>query len=203
MGIHNEVVTWFPDSKRILFLSRRDATNGWIKRPYSVSIDGGLPEPLPMDQGGLTSFSADGTKIAYNRIFRNFRTWKRYTGGLAQDIYIYDIKNNVFEQQIPHTEYSDTFPMWHGNTIYFTSDRGPEHKLNLYSYDLASKHVEQLTKFTDFDVMVSILSGFGIAGWLVERKLLHNSDLLIQHGPLMGTDQGIRSQRRTHCTQGR
>ena len=153
MGIHNEVVTWFPDSKRILFLSRRDATNGWIKRPYSVSIDGGLPEPMPMDQGGLTSFSADGTKIAYNRIFRNFRTWKRYTGGLAQDIYIYDIKNNLFELQIPHTEYSDTFPMWHSNTIYFTSDRGPEHKLNLYSYDLGSKQIEQLTKFTEFDVM--------------------------------------------------
>ncbi|HYT23931.1 MAG TPA: PDZ domain-containing protein, partial [Candidatus Polarisedimenticolia bacterium] len=153
MGIHNEVVTWFPDSKRILFLSRRDATNGWIKRPYSVSIDGGLPEPLPMDQGGLTSFSADGTKVAYNRIFRNFRTWKRYTGGLAQDIYIYDIKNNVFEQQIPHTEHTDTFPMWHGSTIYFTSDRGPEHKLNLYSYELSSKQIEQLTKFTEFDVM--------------------------------------------------
>src|SRR6266576_4653718 len=153
MGIHNEVVTWFPDSKRIVFLSRRDASNGWIKRPYSVSIDGGLPEPLPMDQGGLTSFSQDGTKIAYNRIFRNFRTWKRYTGGLAQDIYIYDIKNNVFEQQIPHTEHTDTFPMWHGSTIYFTSDRGPEHKLNLYSYELSSKQIEQLTKFTEFDVM--------------------------------------------------
>jgi tricorn protease len=153
MGIHNEVVTWFPDSKRILFLTRRDATNGWIKRPYSVSIDGGLPEPLPIDQGGLTSFSPDGTKIAYNRIFRNFRTWKRYTGGLAQDIYIYDIRQNVFEQQIPHTDYSDTFPMWHGNTIYFSSDRGPEHKLNLYSYDLGSKQIEQLTKFSDFDLM--------------------------------------------------
>lgn len=153
MGIHNEVVTWFPDSKNILFLSRRDATNGWVKRPYRVSVEGGLPEPLPMDQGGLTSFSPDGNKIAYNRIFRNFRTWKRYTGGLAQDIYIYDIKQNVFEQQIPHTEYTDTFPMWHGNTIYFTSDRGPEHKLNLYSFDLGSKQVEQLTKFTEFDVM--------------------------------------------------
>lgn len=153
MGIHNEVVTWFPDNKRILFLSRRDATNGWIKRPFSVSIDGGLPEPLPMDQGGLVSFSPDGTKVAYNRVFRNFRTWKRYTGGLAQDIYIYDIKNNVFEQQIPHTEYTDTFPMWHENTIYFTSDRGPEHKLNLYSYDPGSKRVEQLTKFTNYDVM--------------------------------------------------
>src|SRR6267143_1269835 len=153
MGIHNQVVTWFPDSKRILFLSRRDATNGWIKRPYSVSIDGGLPEPLPVDQGGLTSFSPDGTRIAFNRIFRNFRTWKRYTGGLAQDIYIYDIKNNVLEQQIPHSEYTDTFPMWHGLTIYFTSDRGPEHKFNLYSYDQGSKQVEQLTKFTEFDVM--------------------------------------------------
>lgn len=153
MGIHNQVVTWTPDSKRIVFLSRRDASNGWIKRPFTVSVDGGLPEPLPVDQGGLTSFNSDGTKIAYNRIFRNFRTWKRYTGGLAQDIYIYDIKNNILEQKIPHTDYTDTFPMWHGNTVYFSSDRGPEHRLNLYSYDLGSKLVEQLTHFTDFDVM--------------------------------------------------
>jgi tricorn protease len=153
MGIHNEVINWTPDSKRIVFLSRRDASNGWIKRQFTVSIDGGLPEPLPMDQGGLTSFNADGTKVAYNRIFRNFRTWKRYTGGLAQDIYIYDIKNNVFEEKIPHTDYTDTFPMWHGNTVYFTSDRGSEHRFNIYSFDLGSKQVEQLTHFTDFDVM--------------------------------------------------
>jgi tricorn protease len=153
MGIHNEVVTWTPDSKRIVFLSRLDASNGWTKRPFTVSIDGGLPEPLPMDQGGLTSFNADGTKIAYNRIFRNFRTWKRYTGGLAQDIYIYDIKNNVLEQQIPHTDYTDTFPMWHGNTVYFTSDRGADHRFNIYAYDLGTKQVEPVTHFTDFDVM--------------------------------------------------
>ncbi|MFZ0958636.1 MAG: PDZ domain-containing protein [Candidatus Sulfotelmatobacter sp.] len=153
MGIHDEVVAWTPDSKRIVFLSRRDASNGWTKRQFTVSIDGGLPEPLPMDQGGLISFNADGTKIAYNRIFRNFRTWKRYTGGLAQDIYIYDLKNNVFEQQIPHTDYTDTFPMWHGNTVYFTSDRGAEHRLNIYAYDLGTKQVEQVTHFTDFDVM--------------------------------------------------
>jgi tricorn protease len=152
MGIHNEVVTWFPDSKRILFLSRRDASNGWTKRPFSVSIDGGLPEPLPVSEGGLSSFSPDGTKIAYNPIFRNFRTWKRYTGGLAQAIAIYDLKNNTVED-LPHTEWTDSFPMWHGNTIYFSSDRGPEHHLNLYSYDLGSKQVEQLTHFTDFDVM--------------------------------------------------
>lgn len=153
MGIHNEVIAWTPDSQRIVFLTRRDASNGWIKRPYTVSVDGGLPQPMPMDEGGLLSFSADGTKIAYNRIFRNFRQWKRYTGGMAQDITIYDIKNNAVDGVIPHTDYTDTFPMWHGNTVYFTSDRGAEHKLNLYSYDLGSKQVEQLTHFDEFDVM--------------------------------------------------
>jgi len=152
MGVHNEVVAWTPDSKRIVFISRRDATNGWIKRQYTISIDGGLPEPLPMDQGGVASFSADGSKIAYNQIFRNFRTWKRYTGGMAQVITIYDLKNNTSED-LPHTEWTDTFPMWHGNTIYFTSDRGQDHRLNIYSYDLGSKQVEQLTHYTDFDVM--------------------------------------------------
>ena len=151
MGVHNEVITWTPDSKRIVFLTRRDTFNDWFGRLYSVSIDGGLPEALPLDKGGLTSFSPDGNSIAYNRIFRNFRTWKRYTGGMAQDIWIYDLKANHIEQ-MPHTEWTDTFPMWHGDTIYFDSDRGPEHRLNLYSYNLKSHDIQQLTHFTEFDV---------------------------------------------------
>ncbi len=151
MGIHNEVITWTPDSKRIVFLSRRDTFNTWFGRLYSVSIDGGEPEALPLDKGGLTSYSPDGNSIAYNRIFRNFRTWKRYTGGMAQDIWIYDLKANHIEQ-MPHTEWTDTFPMWHGDTIYFDSDRGPEHRLNLYSYSLTSHEIKQLTHFKDFDV---------------------------------------------------
>jgi len=153
MGILNQVIGWTPDGKNIIFLSRRDASNGWIKRPYTISVNGGLPQPMFMDEGGLLSYSPDGGKIAYNRIFRNFRQWKRYTGGLAQDITIYDLKNNVVDQVVPHTESTDTFPMWHGNTIFFTSDRGPEHRLNIYSYDLGNKQVQQLTKFEEFDVM--------------------------------------------------
>jgi len=153
MGVNNEVINWSPDSKRIIFLSRFDASNGWTKRPFSIGVDGGLPEAMVVPEGGLTSFSADGTRIAYNQIFRNFRQWKRYTGGMAQDITIYDIKNNVVDATIPHTEHTDTFPMWHGNTIYFTSDRGDDHRLNLYSYDTGSKQIAQLTRYTDFDVM--------------------------------------------------
>ncbi|MFZ3264898.1 MAG: PDZ domain-containing protein [Terriglobales bacterium] len=153
MGVLNQVIGWTPDGKNVIFLSRRDASNGWIKRPYTVSVQGGLPQPMFMEKGGLLSYSPDGEKIAYNRIFRNFRQWKRYTGGMAQDITIYDLKKNVVDEVVPHTEYTDTFPMWHGKTIFFTSDRGPEHRLNIYSYDLGSKQVEQLTKFDEFDVM--------------------------------------------------
>ncbi|MGA9354019.1 MAG: PDZ domain-containing protein [Terriglobales bacterium] len=153
MGVLNEVIGWTPDSQSVIFLSRRDASNGWTKRPYMVSVNGGLEKPMVIDEGGLLSFSPDGNKIAYNRIFRNFRQWKRYTGGMAQDITIYDLKNNTVDGVVPHTDYTDTFPMWHGNTIFFTSDRGAEHRLNLYSYDTGSQQVQQLTKFTDFDCM--------------------------------------------------
>jgi tricorn protease len=151
MGIHNEVLAWFPDSKRIVYLSRRDTFNDWFGRPFVVSVNGGLPERLPIDKGGLMSFSPDGTRMAYNRIFRNFRTWKRYTGGMAQDIWIYNFTSNHIEQ-IPHTEWTDTFPMWYQDTIYFASDRGQEHRLNLYRYSLTSHEIKQLTHFTDFDV---------------------------------------------------
>jgi tricorn protease len=151
MGPDNEVLNWFPDSRRILFMSRRDTYNTWFGRPYVVSIDGGLPTPLPIDKGGLTSFSPDGSKMAYNRIFRNFRTWKRYQGGMAQDIWIYDFKANHIEQ-MPHEDWTDTFPMWRGDTIYFSSDRGPGHRMNLYSYSLKTRQVKQLTTFSDFDV---------------------------------------------------
>ncbi len=151
MGPNNEVITWLPDSRHILFLSRRDTFNDWFGRLFTVSIEGGLPERLPIDKGGLTSFSPDGTRIAYNRIFRNFRTWKRYTGGMHQQLSIYDLKNNTYEliADDPHTS---TYPMWHGDTIYFGSDRGPEHRMNLYSYSLKSKEVKQLTDFKDYDV---------------------------------------------------
>ncbi|MGA8183198.1 MAG: PDZ domain-containing protein [Terriglobia bacterium] len=152
MGPNNEVISWYPDSKSILFLSRRSTFNTWFGQLYTVSIDGGLPVRFPLPKGGLTTFSPDGTKIVYNRIFRNFRTWKRYTGGMAQDLWLYDRKVNTI-QQLTHYAGTDTFPMWHGNTIYFTSDRGPHKRLNLYSLDLASKKITQLTHYTDFDVM--------------------------------------------------
>jgi len=151
MGPNNEVIAWTPDSRRIVFLSRRNTFNSWFGRLFSVALNGGLPEQLPLPKGGLLSYSADGSRIAYNRIFRNFRPRKRYQGGMAQKIWIYDFKAKK-SQQITHDLGTDTFPMWRGNTLYWDSDRGAEQRLNLYSRDLNSGKTEQLTHFKDFDV---------------------------------------------------
>jgi tricorn protease len=105
---------------------------------------------LQIPEGGGGMLSPDGAKMVYTPIDREWRTWKRYRGGRAQDIWIYDLKNNTTEQI---TDYigTDNQPMWVGNKIYFTSDRTGT--LNLYSYDLSSKQTETITTFDNYDVL--------------------------------------------------
>ncbi|MGC9157373.1 MAG: S41 family peptidase [Terracidiphilus sp.] len=170
MGPNNEVIAWTPDSKRIVFLSRRSSYNSWFGQLWSVSVDGGLPTRLAIDRGGLLAFNADGSEMVYNRIFRNFRTWKKYTGGMAQKLSLWNFKTHQYEQ-LTSDKWTDTYPMWNGgDTVYFVSDRGPDHRLNLYSLDLKSRDVRQLTHFTDFDVEWPSLNGnqivFQYGGWL-------------------------------------
>jgi len=104
---------------------------------------------LPVPRGDLTSFSPDGTKIAYIESSQELRTWKRYRGGWNLPIAIYDLKKNTYEE-LPKSSGMDMFPMWHDNTIYFISDR--EGVMNLYSYDLASKQTKKVTDYKEFDI---------------------------------------------------
>jgi len=150
-GPNNMVVTWTPDSSNIVFLSRREAWNTWIARLFTVPLTGGLPQAMPLDRGGFLSYSPDGKQIAYNRIFRDFRTWKRYDGGLAQDIDIYDLQS----RQLKHvTDWvgTETSPMWFGKTIYFLADHDNIRRRNVWAYDTGSGEFRQVTHFTDYDV---------------------------------------------------
>ena len=158
MGPNNQVIDWNPNGQKILYLSRRTTFNDWFGQLFQIGVEGGLPERLPLFKGGLTSFSPDGNRIAYNRIFRNFRTWKRYKGGMAQDIWIYDLDKNSIEQ-ITDYEGTDTSPLWHDNTIYFTSDRGDNSRMNIYAFDLTTKATRQVTRFDDYDVLWPSLGG--------------------------------------------
>ena len=149
MGWDNMVIGWTPEGK-ILFRGQRNFINGFVGEPYVVSPEGGPVERFPLPESGIISFAPDGKRIAYTRIFRDFRTWKRYKGGMAQDVWIYDLASKGIEK-ITSWPGTDTQPMWIGDAIYFLSDRD-DWKLNLWRYDLATKQTSRVTQFTEFDV---------------------------------------------------
>ena len=149
MGYEDMVLDWFPDGSKVLFRSRRETFSSWLGKLYGIPVEGGLAEPLPVPEGGLASFSPDGKKIAYCRTFRDFRTWKRYKGGMAQEIWIYDL--NTYEiERVTDYEGVDHFPMWYKDRIYFVSDRTGTS--NIYCYDLKTRQTRQITTYTDYDV---------------------------------------------------
>jgi tricorn protease len=149
MGPNNIVMTWTPDGKNIVYRSRKQTFNDFIGQLYKVSVDGGLSTELPLSTGGFCSFSPDGSKLAFNRVFREFRTWKYYRGGMADDIRIYDFANGSVIN-ITNNDAQDIFPMWSGENIYFLSDR--DRTMNLFVYNTGTAQVRKLTNYTDYDI---------------------------------------------------
>ncbi len=157
MGPNNIVFGWRHTAAEVVFRSRWHSFNPFIGQLYTVGLEGDVPTQLPVPRGGFVSYSPDDTKIAYNRVFREFRTWKQYRGGMADDIWIFDLKSGALEN-ITDNPAQDLFPMWASNgKIYFVSERTP--RANLFSYDLATRQTKQLTQFTDFDVKFPSLGG--------------------------------------------
>ncbi len=150
MGPNNIVMTWENTKPLIVFRSRMKSFNDFIGQLFTVGMDAELPQQLPVPRGGFVSFSPDDSKMAFNRVFREFRTWKHYRGGMADDVWIYDFKTGATEN-LTNNPAQDTCPMWGpDNHIYFISDR--DGRMNLFSIDLASKQTKQLTTFKDFDI---------------------------------------------------
>ncbi len=149
MGPDKIIMGWTPDGKKILYRSRSNWWHSWSGKLFYVSLDGGLPEELPLPRAGFASLSPDGKKLAFNRVFREFRTWKRYRGGQADDIWIYDFETKK-TINITNNPAQDIIPMWYGNKIYFLSDR--DHTMNIFCYDLDSKQTKKITNFDRYDV---------------------------------------------------
>ncbi len=150
MGPNNIVMTWENTKPLIVFRSRMTTFNSFIGSLYTVGLDAELPQQLPVPRGGFASFSPDDSKMAFNRVFREFRTWKHYRGGMADDVWIYDFKTGT-TQNLTNNEAQDICPMWGpDNRIYFASDR--DGRMNLFSTDLTGKDTKQLTTFKDFDI---------------------------------------------------
>jgi tricorn protease len=173
MGPNNIVMGW-KDASHVLFRSRRTEWNDFLGKLYLADTSGGPIEELPLPRGGFASFSADGSQLAYNRIFREFRTWKRYRGGMADDVWLYDFKTRS-TTNLTDNPALDIIPMWKGNRVYFASDRDAPFRMNLYSYDLTTKQTRKLTTFTDYDIKFPSLGDDAIVfengGWIYRFDL--------------------------------
>ncbi|MBS1794344.1 MAG: PD40 domain-containing protein [Acidobacteria bacterium] len=148
-GYDNQVMGWTNDGRSIVFRSQRDSWTLPVSRLYKVAVTGGAAEPLPMPEAGSGDFSPDGAKMVYSPRTRDFRSEKRYGGGQANTLYIYDLATNdakkISEGARPWRD-----AMWLGDKIYFNSDM--DGKFNLYSYDVATGKRAAVTSFKDWEV---------------------------------------------------
>ena len=149
-GMDNQVYGFTPDGKNVLFRSLRDAESAKVESAlYTVPVTGGLPVKLPPYTAGAGDFSPDGKKLVYSPLFRDFRTWKRYEGGWAQDLWVYDLAGGT-QKAIATSKRTERDPMWIGDRVFFVSDR--DGTLNLYSVAADGSGLEQLTRSTTWDV---------------------------------------------------
>ncbi len=144
----DDVVGWHPGKNKILFRSSRNSFSRFT-RLFLISPDGTGLEEIPLHEAAYGSFSPDGKKMAYNRVSREGRTWKRYRGGLAQEIYLHDFETDQ-DSNATGFKGTDRTPMWIGDTVYFSSDR--DGVLNLYSLDPSSGEINQVTRHQAYDV---------------------------------------------------
>ena len=148
-GSDNQVYDWTPDGRAVLFRSMRYGWSLTDTQLFTVSPEGGLPEALPMPESGAGDLSPDGKQVVYSPLIRDFRTWKRYEGGWAQDLYIFDLESYDL-RRVTDDPRSDRDPMWIDDKIYFSSDR--DGTLNLFAFDIESGQTEQLTESETWDV---------------------------------------------------
>ncbi len=150
-GSPDRVLEWYPDGKHILFASTRTSEKDRFNQLFKISIEGGPAERIPVPYGEFGAISPDGKLLAYVPISVDFRTWKRYRGGMNPDIWLFNLE--TFEaKNITKNPAADSQPMWHGDTLYFLSDRDENKRFNIWAYSVKSGKVRQVTFFKDLDV---------------------------------------------------
>ena len=142
-------IGWTPDGKRILFCSSR-ATAADGAKFFTVAMEGGFPEELPLPIAIEGSFSPDGKRLAYVPLFQWQDAWKRYRGGQTRRIWLANLADSKVTP-IPRDNNANDFnPMWLGSTVYFLSDRGGA--VSLYSYDTETKKAKRLVENHGLDL---------------------------------------------------
>ncbi|MEM6674895.1 MAG: S41 family peptidase [Planctomycetota bacterium] len=137
---------WHPDGESLLYFSSEESGIARAPKIFRIPAAGGTAEPLPVPYGTFCEIDPTGTWIAYTPLTREGRTWRRYRGGMAQDIWLFNLKT-LESRRVTEDPGTDRIPMWFGDRLIFLSDRGAAGIANLYEYDTASGTKRPLTSF--------------------------------------------------------
>jgi len=147
----DRLVDWYPDGQHLLYATSMASGRQRYSQFWKVSASGGMPERLSVPYGEFAAISPDARQVAYMPMSQDFRTWKRYRGGWAPDIWLFDLTTFASEN-LTQNDANDAQPMWSGRKLYFLSDRDPAQRNNIWVYDLDTRQTRELTHFTDFDI---------------------------------------------------
>jgi len=147
----DRVLDWYPDGQAILYATSRESGKQRFNQLYKLDVGGGLPTKLPVPYGEFGMLADDGKTLAYMPLTRDFRTWKRYRGGMATDIWLFDLEK-LTSKNVTDFNANDGQPMWHGKTLYFQSDRDEAKRANIWAYETTTGELRQITHFTDYDI---------------------------------------------------
>jgi tricorn protease len=150
-GMGDRILDWYPDGKNLLYASSMYSGRQRFNQFYKVPVEGGLAEKLPVVYGEFASTDKDGEWLAYTKRTRTHRTWKRYRGGTASDIWLFNLKT-LESKNITNSDANDELPMWRGSRVYYLSDDNKEQRFNIFVYDLDAGTNRQITNFKDYDI---------------------------------------------------
>jgi tricorn protease len=154
---------WTPDGRRVLYASGRETAPADHDRLWTVAATGGPSTVLPAPWAHRGSYSGDGRRIVVDRVARWDGEWRGYRGGQNTALVMLDLAS-LDEVRLPNERTTDTHPVWLGGRIFFISDR--DWASNVWSYDVGTRQVAQVTRFTDAEV--KHLSG-GAGGLVFEQ----------------------------------
>lgn len=150
-----ESLSGWASADTLLFFTAGAVNMARQTQMFTVSAHGGLPTKVPVPYGAFGSYDATGEWLAYTPHSIDNRTWKRYRGGMATDVWLLNMRDHT-SKRLTDWEGTDTLPMWGfgpaAKTVYYLSDEGEQHRLNIWSCEIESGKRTQLTSFADDDV---------------------------------------------------
>jgi tricorn protease len=140
-------LSFTPDGKQLLIRSSRQSVVG-LQQFYTIGLDGGPAEQVPLPGGFSAAYTPDGQRLAYTPMPPAFTIWKRYRGGRTSKVWLAQLSDSKVEE-IPRENSNDFNPLATADAVYFLSDRNGA--VTLFKYELKSKKVTEAIKNAGLD----------------------------------------------------